>query len=448
MSHTQWPHLLRFTAFMPAFLMASAMTMPTCFGQEAENQPPTAAEAEVPAAEVATEQVEDAPPTEEPTGQTPAEPAAEDASEAPAGTTDESTGEAAEETAAEETAPAGPAAKAFDSVFAEWKSLLKELRDLKLEAQIADDATLKKLQSKWDALILSGREMEPKLRSAALDAYEEAPNADRELVRYLITVASDMLRADDYESAKKLATVLVDNKSEEKELHDIAGISAFGCNDYVAAEEHLKAADEEGTISSQGSKFLSQVAQCKIDWEKEQEIREAEAAADDLPRVKLSTDVGDIVVELFENEAPETVGNFISLVEKGFYDGLSFHRVLEAFMAQGGCPNGDGSGGPGYNIYCECVDEGYRKHFAGSLSMAKQQARNTGGCQFFITYVSTSFLDGQHTVFGRVVEGLDVLPKIVKRNPEGAPPLPVATKIEKATVVRKRDHDYRPNKVG
>ena len=116
-------------------------------------------------------------------------------------------------------------------------------------------------------------------------------------------------------------------------------------------------------------------------------------------------------------------------------------------MAQGGCPNGDGSGGPGYNIYCECSKENHRKHFAGSLSMAKQQAVNTGGAQFFITYVSTSFLDGKHTVFGRVVEGFDVLSKIKKRDPDGAPPLPVATKIEKATVVRKRDHDYRPNKV-
>ena len=128
---------------------------------------------------------------------------------------------------------------------------------------------------------------------------------------------------------------MVENKSDEKELHDLAGIAAFGSNDYAAAEEHLKAADEEGTISSQGSKFLSQVAECKDNWAKELEIREAEAAADDLPRVKLSTDVGDIVIELFENEAPETVGNFINLVENGFYDGLTFHRVLGAFMAQG-----------------------------------------------------------------------------------------------------------------
>lgn len=447
MSHNHWPHLLRVTHLLPAILIASVLGITSCFAQEgAETPAPPAGEA------VATEE----PPAtgQEPPTETATEPTTETTAEvnaAPAAEPSEAGQTKPEETGQEASEPpkaAGPAAKEFDNVFAEWKSLLKDLRDLKVEAQIADDQKLKELQSKWDAKLLAGREMEPKLRNAAVAAYKESPNADRELVRYLITVTSDMLRIDDYQSAQELVTVLVENKSDEKELHDLAGIAAFGSNDYAAAEEHLKAADEEGTISSQGSKFLSQVAECKDNWAKELEIREAEAAADDLPRVKLSTDVGDIVIELFENEAPETVGNFINLVENGFYDGLTFHRVLGAFMAQGGCPNGDGSGGPGYNIYCECVNDNHRKHFAGSLSMAKQQAKNTGGAQFFITYVSTSFLDGQHTVFGRVVEGLDVLPKITKRDPDGAPPLPIATKIEKATVVRKRDHDYRPNKVG
>ena len=342
---------------------------------------------------------------------------------------------------------AGPAAAAFDETFANWKALLKDLRDMKLEAQIADDEKLAELQTQWDAKILAGREMEPKLREAALAAYQESPNEDRELVRYLITVIADLLRADDYRSAQELVSVLVDNQCAEKEIDDLAGIAAFGSNNYEVAEERLKKADESGTISSQGSKFLGQVTDCKLNWEKELEVQSAETAKNDLPRVQLETDAGDIVLELFENEAPETVGNFISLVEKGFYNGLGFHRVLEAFMAQGGCPNGDGSGSPGYNIYCECGREDFRKHFAGSLSMAKQPAKNTGGAQFFITFVSTPFLDGEHTVFGRVIEGWDVLPKIVKRDPAGAPPFPDATKIVKATVLRKREHEYRPNKV-
>jgi len=153
------------------------------------------------------------------------------------------------------------------------------------------------------------------------------------------------------------------------------------------------------------------------------------------------------VVELFENEAPETVGNFISLVSSGFYDGLSFHRVLENFMAQGGCPKGDGTGGPGYNIYCECYESNHRNHFRGTLSMA-HAGRDTGGSQFFITFLPTPQLNGRHTAFGRVIEGMDVLSKIQRRDPEKpADAAKTPDKIEKAEVIRKRDHQYLPNKV-
>src|SRR5690606_36315249 len=117
-----------------------------------------------------------------------------------------------------------------------------------------------------------------------------------------------------------------------------------------------------------------------------------------------------------ENEAPDTVGNYISLVNKPFYDNSVFHRVLPGFMAQGGDPNGDGTGGPGYNIYCECYKEPHRNHFAGSLSMA-HAGKDTGGSQFYITFKPTPHLNGRHTVFGRVVAGLDVLSKLQRIDP-------------------------------
>jgi cyclophilin family peptidyl-prolyl cis-trans isomerase len=164
-----------------------------------------------------------------------------------------------------------------------------------------------------------------------------------------------------------------------------------------------------------------------------------------LPRVKLQTTKGDIVIELFENEAPDTVGNFISLVEDGFYNDLSFHRVLKNFMAQGGDPKGDGTGGPGYNIYCECYKPDYRRHFQGSLSMA-HAGRDTGGSQFFLTFRQTPHLNGRHTCFGRVIEGMDVLSRLQRVNPE-MPGDETPDKIVKAEVVRKRDHAYAPRKV-
>jgi peptidyl-prolyl cis-trans isomerase A (cyclophilin A) len=122
---------------------------------------------------------------------------------------------------------------------------------------------------------------------------------------------------------------------------------------------------------------------------------------------KVQTNQGAISIELFEDKAPITTKNFVDLAEKGFYDGIIFHRVIEGFMIQGGCPSGTGTGGPGYNIKDEFHPE--LKHTGeGILSMANA-GPNTGGSQFFITLAPTGWLDGKHAIFGKVVEGLDVV---------------------------------------
>jgi peptidyl-prolyl cis-trans isomerase B (cyclophilin B) len=111
----------------------------------------------------------------------------------------------------------------------------------------------------------------------------------------------------------------------------------------------------------------------------------------------IKTAKGDIHIEFFDQDAPKTVDNFVKLAESGFYNGLTFHRVISNFMIQGGCPRGDGTGGPGHNIKCEINKN---KHLAGSLSMA-HRGKDTGGSQFFICHSSQPHLDGVHTVFGR-----------------------------------------------
>lgn len=118
------------------------------------------------------------------------------------------------------------------------------------------------------------------------------------------------------------------------------------------------------------------------------------------------TDRGPINVELYPDKAPLTVANFVNLARRGFYDGLNFHRVIPDFMVQGGCPQGTGTGGPGYKFEDE-ADNGVR-HERGVLSMANA-GPNTNGSQFFITHVATPWLDGKHTVFGKVVDGLDAV---------------------------------------
>ena len=121
----------------------------------------------------------------------------------------------------------------------------------------------------------------------------------------------------------------------------------------------------------------------------------------------IETDRGTIEIELFEKDAPGTVANFEKLVKKGFYDGLSFHRVIADFMIQGGCPKGTGTGGPGWQIKCETAGNP-RKHGKGALSMA-HAGKDTGGSQFFITHRATPHLDGVHTVFGEVRKGQEVV---------------------------------------
>ena len=125
----------------------------------------------------------------------------------------------------------------------------------------------------------------------------------------------------------------------------------------------------------------------------------------------IETEKGTIELELFEEDAPNTVANFEKLIEEGFYDGLTFHRVIPNFVIQGGCPNGNGTGGPGYTIKCE-TEGNPNKHGTGALSMA-HAGKDTGGSQFFITHSPQPHLDGVHTVFGHVIgDGMDVVNKI------------------------------------
>jgi peptidyl-prolyl cis-trans isomerase B (cyclophilin B) len=128
-----------------------------------------------------------------------------------------------------------------------------------------------------------------------------------------------------------------------------------------------------------------------------------------MSKVKISTVKGDMIAELYDNETPITTDNFKKLINEGFYNGLNFHRVLPDFVIQGGCPNGTGAGGPGYNIPCEVTAE-KQYHDKGVLSMA-HAGRNTGGSQFFICHSrnNTSHLDRNHTCFGKVIDGLDVI---------------------------------------
>lgn len=147
-------------------------------------------------------------------------------------------------------------------------------------------------------------------------------------------------------------------------------------------------------------------------------------------KANIETDLGTMVVELFADKAPNTVNNFVFLAREGFYDGIMFHRVIANFMVQGGDPTGRGSGGPGYKFGDE-FHPNLKHDKPGTLSMANA-GPGTNGSQFFITHVPTPWLDGKHSVFGQVVEGMDVLMSIPPRDP-GNVSAP-AVKIKRVTI--------------
>jgi cyclophilin family peptidyl-prolyl cis-trans isomerase len=345
------------------------------------------------------------------------------------------------------TSPASPSAAAdqFKQRFSEFKKQLGKLHVLQTKFQLADESKRPEILSDFFQGVAETSKLVPDLQASAIAAFQADPK-NAQAGEFLMANLVDAIESDNYPAAAKIARLLHDGDYAERAFANFAGAAEYGTQDFAQAKIDLEKASAEGLIDKNTKEYLPHVQECEKLWELEQPIRAAEAAADDLPRVRLTTSKGDIVLELFENEAPNTTANFISLVEKGFYDGLKFHRVIPGFMAQGGDPNGDGTGGPKYYVADETRTPKARKHFGGSLSMANA-GPDTNGSQFFLTFVPTPNLNGKHTVFGRVIDGFDALASLQRIDPEKPNPYLKADTIEKATVVRKREHEYQPETI-
>lgn len=169
------------------------------------------------------------------------------------------------------------------------------------------------------------------------------------------------------------------------------------------------------------------------------------------PIVTIEMENGDVIkAELYPDIAPESVNNFISLINKGFYDGLIFHRVIRGFMIQGGCPYGMGYGGPGYSIKGEFAMNGFTNdlsHTPGVLSMARSQHPDSAGSQFFIMHEASPFLDGQYAAFGKVTEGQDVVNKIAETRTDYSDKPIEEQKMKKVTVETFGVEYPEPNKL-
>lgn len=288
---------------------------------------------------------------------------------------------------------------------------------------------------------------------------------DDQLTNLALQVADDDLQNHRYEDCLAIidrALALDEKLNGAENLRRIQAHLRLLTNQFEKASEyyrdHPAAVDDLPDFEKQ---LLSNLQALSEKFSDELQQRQQDAAADDLPRVEFETNTGKFTIELFENEAPQTVGNFIDLVQKGYYNGVIFHRVKEKFVAQAGgfafVPSEQGpklsARGVPYSIYDEFGPENARSHFRGSVSMANQNAPNTGSSQFFICLAPLTFLDGHHTVLGRVIDGMTSVSDIAFTIREGEKGEEeqikdvTPTMIFSAKVIRKRDHEYEPVRV-
>ena len=299
------------------------------------------------------------------------------------------------------------------------------------------------------------------LEKAAIQSYQQDPIANAQFGHLLykqmlqkIDPTGPLLRFDP-KGALQVAAILIEggrkNADSEHAIRlDLIAWQAFRAS--YAIQDFERAEIMLGLVAQQGTRIKSGIRkkyeQTRERWQQELKIRRLEGNTDDLPKVKFETTEGTFIVELFENHAPQTVANFIDLVEKKFYNDMPFFLVQPGDFSQTGCPNGDGTGDAGYKIPCECYREQIRYNFADTLNMVHEGLRDTGGSQFFISHQPNPKWDKRYTAFGRVKEGMDVVYRL--RTVDKTAPDPTETepsKIIKATVVWKRDHAYQPTRL-
>jgi cyclophilin family peptidyl-prolyl cis-trans isomerase len=335
-----------------------------------------------------------------------------------------------------------------------WAETLAEMRRLEIRYSNDVDRAPETMERFAELRNRARGEMRA-LFAVAQKLYAELGN-DAESGRFLLRTIEYRQQKSMYEDSYDAARLLIDSGIPVPALYAFAARCAFleGRFDEVLPL-YKRFVETEGPdkleqVDQQLGGLLEPYPQW---WAEETAIREAEAKADDLPRVLLETTRGPVVLELFENNAPNTVANFIRLVEDGFYDDSEFYQVIDDLLAMGGDPVGDGSGTSGKFLPDEHDRADRRRIFRGSIFMAKRSegestgrlVPNTASCQFVIALMPMAPQDPSQTVFGRVIEGMDVVCSFRRLDPSEKKDAVVVLppdRIVRASVIRKRDHDY------
>jgi cyclophilin family peptidyl-prolyl cis-trans isomerase len=397
---------------------------------------------------------------------TPPPTAAADTSENPA--------KAADDVAATKP-PASDEAKpdraAFDTAVEKWQRVTAEYMDLALKWHLSEpSAGDRETRIRWGALQADSRQALNQAMEEAIKIVHNGLANHPDISVFLLRAVQYRSERDWYELSGEAIDALLKDETESqrlcgelgmdpKRLHAFAGLCLFMTGQFDLAEKYLALADAAGTMPEKYQGLSQALPQVKKHVEEELKQRQADEKSGDLPRVRFLTSRGPIVLELFEDQAPETVGNFISLVERGFYDDNPFYQVIAGTMAMAGDPLGDGTGEAGYHIADESNRPDARMVFRGSIAMAKlsdpavsgNTLPNSASSQFLIGMAPLNLNKSQMSAFGRVIEGLDTIValnavKVDKEKGDKKGQKPPDTLFH-AEVIRKRDHPYVPHKV-
>lgn len=344
--------------------------------------------------------------------------------------------------------------KKYQAAFLRFRDAAVDLNQVQLAFHLSKNFSIpfqNKINDRWQAATHDGFIAKASWLDAAGELFLSDPDKYSAMGDTLVEMMLSDVELDRLDGWMEAAKAVVHSKKYNSE--DVlrgAGLIAYANSEFDFMEECLEFQKKQETVPE----FLSEIATTRQKWQRELEIRAKEAEKNDNPQVEFITTKGRLVMELYEDSAPETVKSFIYLTESGFFNRKTFFRVEKHLVAQTGCEKGDGTGDAGYTIPSEADLPNQRDHFRGSMAIALgsdpktgQVAPSTGSSQFYYSFLPTPHLDEKYTVFGRVIEGIETmsffrvmnLSEEAQRKEGKRPDVIISSKV-----LRKRDTEYRP----
>ncbi len=341
-----------------------------------------------------------------------------------------------------------PETAEFQQATDRFREHLKSMREIAVRFNTGTSEEERKWKQQWNELAPIGAQLFDDLLQAGAKEYEADPENKDNIRQWLAKRVESEVEHDRLEGLLPVLKTLLQHDQENAELHRQTAIVAFALHDYETARASLSILASRPDAPEELKSTLDIIDQSIVDWEQELKIREQDAQGEPLPRALIKTTRGDIEVELFENQAPNTVANFIYLAETGEYIDQPFATGKQHFIVQGG---GDDIVRPPYTIPGEMNRDDARKFFRGTLGLALSGGNDTGYAQFFFVLIPSGELTGRFTAFGRVVRGMDVVSMLTiidpdaeeEENQDDEDP----DQILDIEILSKRDHEYVPEKV-